>query len=97
MTMRHRRSLRLSQYDYTQTGMYFVTLCTKHRACLFGDIIEGRMMLNEYGDAVASTWKQLPQHCQNVSLDEFVVMPNHIHGIVIIDGARAASLKLCAD
>jgi putative transposase len=80
----HRRSTRLKVYDYSQTGAYFVTICTKDRECLFGDIVDGEMRLNEYGTIVANRWDAIPNYIANVERDEFVVMPNHIHGIIVI-------------
>ncbi|MBC7260656.1 MAG: transposase, partial [Chloroflexi bacterium] len=73
----HRRSIRLKGYDYSQCGAYFVTICTQDRACLFGEIVDGGMQLNEWGQIVESTWQDLPNHVPHVQLDEFVVMPNH--------------------
>ena len=80
----HRRSLRLKGYDYRQAGAYFVTVCTHDRLCLFGDVVDGDMRLDEAGQAVADAWQDLPNHYRHVALDAFVVMPNHIHGIVFI-------------
>ena len=86
----HRRSLRLKGYDYAQAGAYFVTICTQDRACLFGEVVDGEMRLNEWGEIVSRTWHDLPNHVANVALDEFVVMPNHIHGIIVIDNVVGA-------
>ena len=83
----HRRSTRLQGYDYSQAGAYFVTVCAKDRVCLFGDISDGRMRLNDWGRIVEVAWFDLPNHYANVGLGAFVVMPNHVHGIVIIVGA----------
>lgn len=80
----HRRSIRLKGYDYTQPGAYFITICTQGRECLFGEIIDGEMHLDEAGQIVVQTWQDLPNHVSNVQLDAFVVMPNHVHGIIII-------------
>lgn len=80
----HRRSIRLKHYDYVQPGAYFVTICVQHRQCLFGHIDEGKMYLNTFGTIVDATWQYLPQHFQNVEIDAYVTMPNHVHGIVII-------------
>ncbi len=80
----HRRSIRLKGYDYTQQGAYFVTLVTQGRECLFGEIVNGEMRLNEFGAFVAACWKELPQHFRNADLDEFVMMPNHLQGIVVL-------------
>ena len=83
----HRRSIRLRGYDYSQKGLYFVTICTQDRLCLFGDIENGEMNLNDAGKMVRTIWDQIPAHYCGVEIDQFVVMPNHIHGIVIIVGA----------
>lgn len=79
-----RNSLRLKGYDYTQPGAYFVTLCTKNRECLFGKIVGGIAQLNEYGNIVVQSWQWLEQQYSYVELDAWVVMPNHLHGIIII-------------
>ncbi|WP_413175267.1 transposase [Anabaena azotica] len=80
----HRRSIRLKGYDYSQEGAYFVTICTHNRERLFGNIINSQMELNEYGHAVVEGWLKTPELRPNVELDEFIVMPNHLHGIIII-------------
>ena len=82
----HRRSIRLRGYDYSQEGGYFVTICTKDRACLFGTIVENKMQLNETGRFVDDCWKQIPTHFPRVILDEYKIMPNHVHGIIMIEG-----------
>ena len=88
-----RRSLRLQGYDYTTSGAYFVTVCTQHRACLFGDVVDNAVRLNAYGDIVLACWDAIPAHCANVELDAFVVMPNHVHGIIVLtDGMQIASV-----
>lgn len=79
-----RRSIRLKGYDYTQNGAYFITICTYNRLPMFGEIVEDGMRLNQHGKIVVSCWDEIPQHYPNVELDVFVVMPNHVHGIVII-------------
>ena len=84
-TRHNRQSTRLRGYDYSRNGAYFVTLCTYQRECVLGEIVRGEMRLNEIGQAVLETWQQLPRYFPNIRLDEFVVMPNHVHGIVIID------------
>ncbi|MEK7441298.1 MAG: transposase, partial [Chloroflexota bacterium] len=80
----HRRSIRLQNYDYTQAGAYFITICTYNREFLFGDVVNGEMMLNDYGRIVEEYWNETPTHFPNVETDAFVVMPNHIHGIIVI-------------
>jgi putative transposase len=79
-----RRQLRLSGYDYSQPGSYFVTICVKERACLLGTVAESSMRLNKIGDLIAACWHDLPGHYPDISLDAFVVMPNHIHGVVFV-------------
>jgi REP-associated tyrosine transposase len=83
----HRRSIRLKGYNYTQPGAYFVTICTKNRACLFGEAVDGKMLLNDAGRMVQTVWDEMPVHYVGVAIDTFVVMPNHIHGIVVLVGA----------
>ncbi|MCM0588870.1 MAG: transposase [Gloeotrichia echinulata DVL01] len=80
----HRRSIRLKGYDYTQTGAYFITICTKKRQCLFGNVVQGEMQLNSLGYIAFNCWQTIPDHFPHIELDTFVVMPNHIHGILII-------------
>ncbi len=79
-----RRSTRLSGYDYSQPGAYFITICAKNRECLFGEIVAGEMRLNEIGGTVKKCWLAIQAHFPHVTLDQFVVMPNHIHGIIFI-------------
>lgn len=79
-----RKSLRLKGYDYSQAGAYFVTICTQSRACLFGEIVEGAMRLNEAGRMVDSVWHELPGRYTGIGVDVFVVMPNHVHGIIAL-------------
>jgi putative transposase len=81
---RHRRSIRLRDYDYAQAGAYFITICVHDRRCLFGDVVDGEMRLNELGLIVTECWGDLPNHYPHIELDIFVVMPNHVHGIVIL-------------
>ncbi|MBF8294528.1 MAG: transposase, partial [Bacteroidetes bacterium] len=78
---RRRNTNRLVGHDYSQPGEYFVTMCTKDREDLFGEITGGEMKLNEVGEIAVKCWKEIPQHYPNIKLDEFVVMPNHVHGI----------------
>ena len=84
----HRSSIRLKGYDYSQAGAYFVTVCTEGRQCLFGDVIDERMKLNEAGRMVQQTWENLPTRFSSVTLDTLMVMPNHVHGIIAIVGAE---------
>jgi REP element-mobilizing transposase RayT len=90
----HRRSNRLREYNYSQAGGYFVTICTWQRKCLFGEIVAGKMQLNDLGTHVCETWTDMPRHYRHVALDAFVVMPNHVHGIIVISDVEArAGLK----
>lgn len=83
--MQFRKRNRLEFYDYSWDGFYFVTICTKNRKNYFGEISNGKMILNKYGEIVEQAWKDLPEHYKNCILDTFTIMPNHVHGIVIID------------
>lgn len=80
----YRRSIRLPGYDYTQSGAYFVTICAYQKECLFGEIVDGQMRLNQYGQIVADEWKQSSVIRKEIQLDASIVMPNHFHGIVVI-------------
>ena len=77
-----RRSIRLPNYDYSRPGAYFVTICVQGRACLFGDVVDGEMRLNDFGRVTYDCWNDIPKHFPHVQLDAFVIMPNHVHGIV---------------
>lgn len=77
--------IRLKEYDYSQPGEYFVTICTKNHECMFGSIENGKMDLNERGRIVDGCWKGIPEHFSHVGLDEYIIMPNHVHGIIIIN------------
>ena len=81
----HRKSIRLKNYDYSKPGIYFVTICTKNREFLFGEIVNGVIVLNDAGKIAQQCWLEIPEHFPCVSLDKFVIMPNHIHGIIIIN------------
>ena len=83
----HRRSIRLKGYDYHQAGAYFVTVCTQDRSFLFGEMVHGEMRLNDAGKMVYDVWNDLPAFYPGVQTDAFIVMPNHIHGIIILVGA----------
>jgi REP element-mobilizing transposase RayT len=80
----HRQSIRLKGYDYYQPGVYFITIVSKDRENLLGEIVNGEVHLSEWGQIAASTWEDLVNHNPGVGLDAYVVMPNHLHGIVII-------------
>jgi putative transposase len=83
-TIHRRKSIRLQGYDYSQAGAYFITVCTHNRVPLFGEIVDGVMVLNTAGQIVEKCWCAIPEHFPQVTLDEFVVMPNHVHGIITV-------------
>jgi REP element-mobilizing transposase RayT len=83
----HRKSIRLKNYDYSQTGLYFITICIHDRSPLFGKIIDGEMLLNAAGYMVANQWLQLPYRFSSIVLHEYIVMPNHFHGVIESVGA----------
>ena len=94
----NRHSIRLPGYDYSQAGVYFVTIVTQNRKNLFGEIVgagskPAQMRLNEYGEIVKNTWDDLIHHVRGIELDAFVIMPNHIHGIIVIVGDLRAGSK----
>lgn len=81
----HRRSIRLKGYDYSTPGGYFITLVTQGRDCLFGEVVEGEMICNAAGIMVKKIWLSLPERYPTINVDIFQVMPNHFHGIIIVD------------
>ncbi len=92
----HRRSVRLAGNDYSAEGGYYITIVTHGRACLFGEIVEGKVHLNEFGKIVYEEWYRTSKFRPNVELleDEFVVMPNHVHGIIWLnEGPGRGSLQ----
>ena len=90
----HRRSIRLRGYDYAQAGAYFVTICVQGRACLFGEVADGTMRLDRCGEIVARCWNELPEHYPTIELDAFVIMPNHVHGIIFWLARRRRRIPL---
>ncbi len=78
----HRKSIRLKGYDYSQAGLYFITICVKERECLFGNIVNDEMELNDAGKIADVCWLEIPGHFTNAVLHEHIVMPNHVHGII---------------
>jgi putative transposase len=93
-----RKQNRLKDYDYSRNGCYFVTICTDNRKEIFGNIANSKIILNKYDRIARNSWLDIPNHHKNVKLDVFVVMPNHIHGILIIDnpvgnGPACSSIK----
>jgi len=81
---RPRVPIRLPGYDYTWSGSYFVTISTFHRACLFGEVRHRRMVLSDAGRIAAGAWRAIPDHFPGVRLDAWVIMPNHVHGIILL-------------
>ena len=77
--------MRLPGWDYSSPGGYFVTLCTHRRACLFGEVINDAMRLNAYGEIAAMCWEEIPEHFKMAGIDEFVIMPHHVHGMVFLE------------
>jgi REP element-mobilizing transposase RayT len=93
--IKSRRSIRLKDYNYSDEGTYFVTICTKGHKCIFGDVMDGGIRLNEYGKIAEACLLDIKNHIDKIELDSFVIMPNHIHGIICIKydtnlGARHA-------
>ena len=88
----HRRSIRLKDYDYFQAGAYYVTIDVQNRECLFGEIVNDEMVLNEVGKMIDGQWTTLPEKFPNIGLDLYQVMPNHFHGIIVINEPVGASL-----
>ncbi len=88
-----RQSIRLSEYDYSQPSVYFVTICTQRRKYLFGDVLDGMMAINKYGFIVHECWHGIPKHFRNVELDAFVIMPNHLHGILFLADRRGTACR----
>lgn len=94
MKIHHRRSIRLNGYDNTQDGNYFLTICTRNRECLFGEVHEGRMYLSNYGKMVNECWQEIPAHFPQIVLHEYVIMPNHMHGIIEINTPQSTGTNM---
>lgn len=80
----HRKSIRLKGYDYSQVGLYFITICCQNRICRFGNIKNDEMILNEYGQIAYNEWIKLSERFPQIKLDVFQIMPNHMHGIIVL-------------
>jgi putative transposase len=80
-----RKYTRLKNYNYAANGYYFVTICTHEKQCFFGNIANGKIQLSAVGKIAQQYWSEIPQHSKHTYLDEFIIMPNHVHGIIIID------------
>ncbi len=85
----HRQAIRLPHYDYSRRGAYFVTICIRNRECLLGHIADGQMILNDAGLIVKSVWDEMPQRYTGIDTDAFVIMPNHIHAMIVVGAALA--------
>jgi putative transposase len=88
-----RQSIRLTQYDYSQPGSYFITICTQERICFFGDVTDGEMNLNSSGLAINKDWCELSDAFGSISMDSFIIMPNHLHGIININHEGGKSIN----
>jgi len=95
--MKNRRSLRLKEYDYSQSGAYFVTICTHERERLFGAIVDGKMALNDAGIMIDEEWQKLKARFPDIELDEYIIMPNHFHGIVTLNPKIVGAGSSCPD
>ena len=93
VNVHYRRSIRLKGYDYAQAGAYFVTMCTQDRACLLGDVVGEQVRLSDAGSMIRAAWEEMPDHYPGAETDEFVVMPNHIHGIIVIPGRGESCIR----
>lgn len=89
---KQRQSIRLKRYDYSSPGAYCITICIQNRACLLGEIHRGVVQLSDAGRMVQQAWLQLPERFPQIALDAFVIMPNHIHGILVLTNPVGASL-----
>jgi putative transposase len=92
----HRKSIRLPGYDYSQAGAYYVTIVTHHRDCLFGEIVNKEMILNDLGKITDECWRAIPEHFPFVEFGMHVVMPNHMHGIIVINDDNRADTNTSA-
>jgi putative transposase len=86
-------STRLPNRDYSQNGWYFVTICTYEREWLFGDVINAQVHLSEIGKIAEKFWGEIPQHSQHTYIDAYVIMPNHVHGIIVIDNPECREIS----
>ena len=93
----HRRSIRLKGYDYSRAGAYFITICTQDRACYFGHVAAGEMRLADAGHVAEQCWLAIPDHFPHVELDAFVIMPNHVHGIVVVSNTATSDAAVGAN
>jgi putative transposase len=91
----HRYSIRLRGYDYSQAGAYFITICTQNRERLFGEIADGEMKMNDAGQMVQTVWDEMSNRFDGLELDRFAVMPNHIHGIIVLPRGGESCIRPC--
>jgi REP element-mobilizing transposase RayT len=92
----HRRSIRLKGYDYSSEGPYYVTMVAFHRDCLFGEIVHEEMVLSDFGKIADNCWREIPEHFPFVELGAYVIMPNHVHGIIVINDDHRADANASA-
>jgi len=90
----HRRSIRLQGYDYASAGAYYVTIVAWHRECLFGEVLNKEMMLSKFGLVAKQQWEKLPKRFPNIELGAYMIMPNHMHGIIVITDDRGTAGSL---
>lgn len=90
----HRKSIRLKGYDYSQAGLYFITICTQNRACLFGEIVGGQMVLNVFGEIAIDEWEKTEKIRENCRIYESIIMPNHMHGIIEITRKKGSEREI---
>ena len=92
----NRKINRLKNYDYSHNGYYFVTICTKNHEHFFGEVENVTMQLNEFGKIAKKCWLEIPEHFPDIILDEFIIMPNHVHGIIIIENNNTGNKNFCS-
>lgn len=91
---RHRKSTRLKNYDYSSSGAYFVTICIFQRECIFGEIINGEMILSSSGERTLEVWEGLPSRFPTIELDAVIIMPNHVHGVICLTGEGSEAVTI---
>ncbi|NOR45224.1 MAG: hypothetical protein GQ534_06510 [Candidatus Delongbacteria bacterium] len=92
--MKERKKIRLNGYNYNKLGYYFVTICTQDKATSFGKIKNNEMIFSKVGNIANELWKTIPDHFMNAKLDKYIIMPNHIHGIIIINNDSVGDADL---
>jgi len=94
--VRYRRPIRLKEYDYSQAGAYFITICTHNRECLLGEIKNGKVELSVAGQIIEKWWLEIPHKFPDIRIDEYITMPNHFHGVItIVETNVGADLRVC--